>query len=212
MNRKRVLKKNFIVIGSPGSGKGTLCEVLREKGYFVIALGQKLRQEVQEQTELGRQIQENIDHGILIADDLAFNLISQALEGMLNAQKPFVIEGFPSTINQYQLLVHFLKERDLLKTITLIYLDCPEETALERMINRLTCQSCSHLYNLSSKPPRQENRCDLCGKPLFHRKEDTLPCALHRINTFKDQTFPIVELAKEHFPLLVNPSLRILNA
>jgi len=113
-------------------------------------------------------------------------------------KKPFAIEGFPSTINQYHLFVEFLKEGHLLQTIVLIYLDCFAETALKRIVDRLTCQECSQIYNLSYNLPRQENRCDRCGGILFHRPEDSLAYAKKRLQTFKDKTYPVIQLADEN--------------
>src|ERR1700722_10952351 len=88
---------NYLLIGSPGSGKGTLSEFLSKKGYHIIAMGERLRHEVRAETILGKRIKNNVDQGILIPDDLAFQIISQEI---IQAPRPFAIEGFPSTINQ----------------------------------------------------------------------------------------------------------------
>lgn len=189
------MEQNYLIMGLPGSGKGTFCHNLKAKGYHIIAMGERLRHEVKAQTVLGKRVKQNVDTGVLIPDDLAFAIIVQEIR---QAPRPFAIEGFPSTIPQYQLFRTFLKNQD--QNITVIHLECPEKIARERIVDRLTCCDCSFIYNRKSHPPRQENQCDHCGGVLFHRPEDTLACAEKRIQAYNDKTFPIVHLAKEDFP------------
>ncbi len=193
------MKENYLIFGMPGSGKGTFCQNLKTKGYKIIAMGDRLRHEVKCDTVLGKQVKSNIDTGTLIADDLAFTLISQELLNSLN--EPFAIEGFPSTINQYQLFLKFLKQMAL--RITLIHLTCTEKLALERISNRMTCTGCAFIFNRILNPSKISDQCNFCGQKLFVRKEDNEEIAKKRIQTFNKITLPILELAKNDIPLFV---------
>lgn len=200
MNSQSSYMQNFLLIGSPGSGKGTLCKMMKNYGYHIIALGELLRLEVKKQSELGKNIEKNINQGILIPDQLAISIITRELSSLQIEQKPFVFEGFPSTILQFHLFLDYLKDMKLLSKITLITLECSEEIAIERIINRLTCCDCEAIYNLSFYSSPEKACCDTCNGPLYQRKEDTLDCSRRRIETYNEKTRPIIDLAKEQFP------------
>lgn len=191
------MKENYLIFGMPGSGKGTFCQNLKAKGYKIIAMGDRLRRQVKSDTALGKQVKYNIDTGTLISDDLAFAIMSEDFP--LN--KPFAIEGFPSTINQYQMFLKFLKQMDL--KITFVHLDCTEELALKRILNRMTCSGCAFIYNRVSKPSIIPNHCNFCQQELFVRNEDSEELAKKRIQTFNQKTLPILQLAKKDFPSIV---------
>lgn len=190
------MKENYLIFGMPGSGKGTFCQDLKAKGYQIIAMGDRLRHEVKCESALGKQVKNNIDTGTLISDDLAFAIMSDDFP--LN--KPFAIEGFPSTINQYQLFLEFLKRMDL--KITFVHLECKEELALKRILNRMTCSGCAFIYNRFSKPSKIPNHCNYCQNELFVRNEDSEELANKRIQTFNTKTLPILHRAKKDFPVI----------
>lgn len=116
---------NYFIIGSPGSGKSTLCSKLKKKGYQVVALGTRIREEP--------KLKEYRDKGVLIPDDLACSLFADEMS-KIDLKKPFVIEGFPSTLDQFNWFVQFSKNHNL--KIKLIHLDCPKQVAIERIIHR----------------------------------------------------------------------------
>lgn len=181
-------------MGLPGSGKGTLCWGLKEQGYSIIGLGSLLRKEAEQATEIGKQILIHINQGILIPDGLAVSLASQEIDRALNEKKPFAIEGFPSTVNQFHLFKNFLKERKI--SLLLIHLECTEEEALNRLTHRITCKKCERIFNSIFKPPANLSICE-CGGELFKRTEDTAECGKKRHETFKEKTQPIIDLIKE---------------
>jgi adenylate kinase len=175
---------NYLLYGSPGSGKGTVCEEMKSRGYVVLAMGVLLRKQLKEKTPLGKIIELNVNQGILIPDTIAYELMEKEV---INTKKPFVIEGFPSTITQYRQFSPYLKKYN----IKILYLKCEPDLALERILSRMMCEFCEAIYNIRTKPSNKENICDQCSKILVKRPEDEPIRAKKRIATFHEKTFSI---------------------
>ncbi|HEV3269164.1 MAG TPA: nucleoside monophosphate kinase [Candidatus Rhabdochlamydia sp.] len=184
---------NFLIFGSPGSGKGTVCEVMARRGYTVLSMGTLLRKYVRDLTPLGKKIEQNVYQSILIPDTIACELMEDEIKKRVAAtEKPFVIEGFPSTIIQYQLFIPTFKKYNL----KVLYLKCRPDLAIERITSRMMCQVCEGIYNLRSNPPHKQNICDRCESLLVRRSEDNLSLAKKRIETFQEKTYPILNEVK----------------
>jgi adenylate kinase len=190
---------NYLLFGSPGSGKGTVCEVMASRGYTVLAMGTLLRKHVRDLTPLGKKVEQNVHQGILIPDAIACELMEEDVKKVVALKKPFVIEGFPSTIAQYQIFIPTIKKCNL----KVLYLECKPDLAIERMISRIICQVCESIYNSQSK---QENLCDKCSSKLIKRSEDDPARAKRRIETFQEKTYPILKEAKVDHTLNNNHS------
>lgn len=172
--------KGYILFGMPGSGKGTFCEKMRMQGYHIFGMGNRLRQR--------EEMKDYVHQGKLIPDALAFQLFCEEIRRI---QSPFVIEGFPSTLPQYQLFADFVHLNEI--TVKCICLECSEEEAIKRVLSRRICKECGKIYNLIYSPPKVEGQCQLCGGSLYCRSEDSRRCIERRIAVYKEKTQPLIE-------------------
>lgn len=180
--------KNIIFIAPPAAGKGTQSTMLKESfGYNHLSTGDMLREVVSSGTDFGLQVKNIIDRGELVSDDIIINLINNKLAKIDG--KPFILDGFPRTLNQAKSLDSMLD-----KDYEVIYLDLTEEKAIERILGRLTC-SCGKSYNLNvdNLKPKVEGICDGCGKELVKRNDDNVDSFKVRYKTFLDNTKPLME-------------------
>lgn len=180
--------KNIIFIAPPAAGKGTQSTMLKENyGYNHLSTGDMLREVVSSGTEFGLQVKNIIDRGELVSDELIISLINDKLAKIDG--KPFILDGFPRTLNQAKSLDNMLD-----KDYEVIYLDLTEEEAIERILGRLTC-NCGKSYNLNvdNLKPKVEGICDGCGKELVKRNDDNVDSFKVRYKTFLDNTKPLME-------------------
>ncbi|PWU16266.1 MAG: hypothetical protein C5B45_00905 [Chlamydiae bacterium] len=193
---------NFLIFGSPGSGKGTVCEEMARRGHTVLSMGTLLRKHVRDSTPLGKKIEQNVHQSILIPDIIACELMEDEIKRVVATEKPFVIEGFPSTIIQYQLFIPAFKKYHL----KVLYLECRSDLAIERIALRRICPVCEGIYNLKSNPPHKQNICDRCDNLLVRRSEDDLSLAKKRMESFQEKTYPILNEVKVDHVLNSNSS------
>lgn len=180
--------KNIIFIAPPAAGKGTQSTMLKENyGYNHLSTGDMLREVVSSGTDFGLQVKNIIDRGELVSDELIIGLINDKLAKIDG--KPFILDGFPRTLNQAKSLDNMLD-----KDYEVIYLDLSEEKAIDRILGRLTC-SCGKSYNLNvdNLKPKVEGICDGCGKELVKRNDDNVDSFKVRYKTFLDNTKPLME-------------------
>ena len=180
--------KNIIFIAPPAAGKGTQSTMLKEKfNYNHLSTGDMLREAIASGSEFGLMLKNIIDEGKLVSDDIMIDLIKEKLNNLEG--KPFILDGFPRTLNQAIALESLLD-----KEYEVIYLDLSEEEAVSRILGRLTC-SCGKSYNLNvdSLKPKVEGICDGCGKKLVKRNDDNVDSFKVRYKTFLDNTKPLME-------------------
>ena len=148
--------KNIILYGAPAAGKGTQCELLvREYGYKHISMGQLFR-DLDDSTELNREIHEKISKGILIDDETTAKLLQAKLKELGNTA--VVLDGFPRTLNQAKILDKFFSN------YVVINIEVEEQVALERTLGRVSCPKCGKIYNkYSEMKPKNANLCDNCN-------------------------------------------------
>jgi adenylate kinase len=181
---------NLILLGPPGAGKGTQAARLRDDfDLAYIATGELLREHVREQTELGREAKRYMDDGALVPDDLVIEMIFDkvAEEG----DDGFLLDGFPRTIAQADALAEELDHRDRKLTAVLL-IDAPDEVVIERLSGRRQCSN-GHLYHVSYDPPKHDDVCDQCGKPLRQRDDDRPEVIEKRLRTYHEQTEPLID-------------------
>lgn len=175
----------IILIGAPGSGKGTQAKEMKEAlGYAHISTGDLLRAAVKEGTPLGKKAQSFMDAGELVPDALVIDLLREALEKP-EARAGFILDGFPRTIPQAEALdavVHVDKVIDL---------HVPYELIEERITGRRMSPS-GHVYHVKYNPPKQEGICDVTGEPLYQRSDDTAEKVRVRHAQFESETRPVI--------------------
>ena len=180
----------LILIGAPGSGKGTQAKYLTEKYHIPqIATGELLRAAVAAQTPLGRQAKTIMDAGQLVPNDLVIGMIRERISRP-DADQGFVLDGFPRNIAQAIALDDILDK--LGKPIdAVLQFDVDAEMLIQRMVGRLTCISCGALFNLFTQPPASDDKCYECGSTLHHRADDNEEIIERRLTIFETLTQPL---------------------
>lgn len=188
----------LIMLGAPGAGKGTVAGILsKELGIVSVSSGDIFRKAISEKTELGKEVEGYLAKGALVPDELTIRVIeARLLEPDL--KDGVILDGFPRTTHQAEVLEEFLKEngKEVTKVINLV---TPEDEIIERIVNRRICsnQNCKTVYNVKLNPPKVEGICDLCGEKLIQRKDDTEEVIKSRLNTYYTETAPIEKFYEE---------------
>lgn len=186
----------IVLLGAPGSGKGTQGKLLSAK-YKIpqISTGDLLRAAVIAGTPLGRQAKAAMDAGQLVSDEIVLGIIGERL-GESDAAKGFILDGFPRNIPQAEALDRMLDTRGTpLQAALLINVDV--EVLIERLTGRRTCESCGQMYNVYTSPSRLDDRCDKCGGNLRHRADDNEETISNRLRVYDQQTSPLVAYYRE---------------
>jgi adenylate kinase len=181
----------IVLVGAPGSGKGTQAIKLAAK-YKVpqISAGDLLRTAVAEQTPLGLQAKAAMDAGQLVSDQIVLGMIEERLNDA-DTQKGFILDGFPRNLPQAAALDTTLNRMERpLQAAILINVDF--DSLIQRITGRRTCKSCGQVYNLYTSPPKMDGLCDLCGSALHHRADDNEDTIVNRLRVFETQTEPMI--------------------
>ena len=184
----------IIMLGAPGTGKGTVAGLLQEKlGIKQVSTGDIFRKNIKEKTELGKIAEEYIAQGKLVPDDITIKIIEDRLNEP-DVEKGIILDGFPRTVRQAEALDKILEEKGK-KVDKVINLTTPEEEIIERIVNRKVCsnQECKAVYNIVLHPPKVEGICDKCGSELITRKDDTEETVKARLKNYFEQTSPLVD-------------------
>ena len=181
----------IIMLGAPGTGKGTVASLLQEKlGIKQVSTGDIFRKNIQEETEIGKIASQYISKGQLVPDDVTIKIVENRLNED-DVQDGIILDGFPRTVYQAEELDKIL-ERKGKKVDIVINLTTPEE---EILVNRRVCsnQECKAVYNIVLNPPKQEGICDKCGSKLVQRKDDNEETVKSRLESYFKQTSPLVD-------------------
>ena len=184
--------RNLILVGAPGSGKGTQAQRLVEQfGIPQISTGDMLRAAVRAGTSLGMEAKKLMDAGKLVPDDVIIGLIEERLK-QDDTRKGFVMDGFPRTVAQAQALDRML-DRSKTRLDRVVVIDVPDELIVERITGRRSCKSCGAVYHVKFSPPKKEGVCDRCGSDqLYQRDDDTESAVRVRLKAFADQTAAVI--------------------
>ena len=178
-----------ILLGAPGSGKGTQAALLREReGCVHVSTGDIFRQNLKDQTPLGMEAKGYMDKGALVPDDVVLKMVSERLLEP-DASEGFLLDGFPRTVPQAEFLDSFLRGRDLTLDAAFLF-DIDDEILVERLSNRRTCRSCGAIFNLAIEGT-QSRACAACGGELFQRDDDKEAVIRNRLRVFHEQTEPL---------------------
>ncbi len=180
----------LVLLGPPGAGKGTQAARLVERFDIPqISTGDILREHVQDGTMLGIKARSYMDRGEYVPDALVVQMVMGRLREP-DAEKGFILDGFPRTVPQAEALERALGEADRPLTAVLQY-DIPDDMAVRRLSNRWTCPTCKRTYNLEFKPPADEGVCDFDGTPLERRPDDDELTVRRRLAVYREQTTPL---------------------
>lgn len=192
---------NLIILGPPGSGKGTQSDFLVEQYHFVhLSTGDLLRNEMAEQTEIGLSAKSYIDQGKYVPDDVMNGIVANIINKL---QDNFILDGYPRTLPQVKFLETTLNNINR-KIDVVLYLDIHEKTIITRLLDRLVCPVCKTTYNRVSMPPKNDTLCDKDQTPLVQRSDDTDEKKIvTRLNEYKQSTQPLVAYFQEQGVLKV---------
>jgi len=190
------MKKNIILMGPPGAGKGTLAKQLMSEYHLVhISTGDMFRDAIKEGTELGKLAQSYIDQGHLVPDEVTIGLVKERLAKQ-DCEAGFLLDGFPRTLPQAEAL------EDISKAVgrpidTVVNLDCDEVELIRRISGRRVCKNCGAPYHIVTKQPKVEGICDICGGPLYQRKDDNEEALRVRLQHYVHDTKPLLDFYQD---------------
>ena len=157
---------NILIMGAPGTGKGTMSQLIKEHYDVVhVSTGDMLRQAVENKTTLGLKVQEYMSAGALVPDEVIHNIILERL-AKDDIKKGFLFDGYPRTVKQAIDLDEILGKLNM-NIDCIINLDVDVEILKERITGRRTCRNCKEIYHIKNMPPKVEGTCDLCGGEYF---------------------------------------------
>ncbi len=183
---------NLILLGPPGSGKGTQGERLQEDFRLpYYSTGDILRAAVRDETELGRTAKEYMDRGDLVPDEVIIAVIAERVADH-EAADGFILDGFPRTVGQAEALGAAMDALDRAVTAALL-IDVGDDEVVRRLGGRRTCVSGGHVFHVEFDPPKNEGICDVCGARLIVRDDDKPEVIRHRLETYHEKTKPLVD-------------------
>lgn len=183
---------HLILMGAPGSGKGSYAAVLKEH-YRVphISTGEIFRDAIEKKTPMGLIAKTYIDKGNLVPDDITNEIVKERLK-QKDCEHGFLLDGYPRTIAQAESLTKILDELGITLDAA-VNLEVDDDLIVRRIVNRRSCPKCGKGYNLITYPPKKEGICDVCNTPLFTRKDDNEETVTSRLDVYNKQTRPLVD-------------------
>ena len=184
---------NYVFLGPPGAGKGTLAGLMHARfGLVHISTGDMLRAEIQFGSALGREVSDRVASGALVPDALVARLVDARLQQPDVAPHGFILDGYPRTLPQAQLLEQALQGLGTGLEATVL-IEVEREVLLARLTSRRVCGACGGVFNINFSPPATPGICDACGGALQHRPDDTMETALERLAVYAEQTAPLID-------------------
>ena len=197
-------RMNMVLMGVPGSGKGSQAKMISKKyGIPQIGMGDIIRENMTNGTDLGRECKGYMDRGDLVPDSIVIEMVRDRLQDE-DTQDGYVLDGFPRTLPQGKALM------EMADIDHVLFLDCTDDVVIERLGGRRNCSGCGKIYHQLFKPPKVEGICDGCGAELFQRDDDNAPTVRNRLKVFNQKTAPLIEFYENQGLLRridANPSL-----
>ena len=183
---------NLIIMGAPGSGKGTTATVIRDKfSLDHISTGDLFRYNIKENTPLGIEAKSYIDKGALVPDDVTVRMVEDRLNRP-ESDKGFILDGFPRTIAQAEALDKILDGLGT-KIDAVMYVVTDDDVIMDRVTTRRVCEKCGASFNVKYKPSKVEGVCDLCGGKTIQRSDDNPETVQSRLDTYRKNTAPLID-------------------
>jgi len=192
----------LVLLGAPGAGKGTQAKKIVQRFKIShISTGNILRNEIKNDTELGRKAGNFVKEGKLVPDDLIIEIIKKELEGKQSGNG-FLMDGFPRNLKQAKMFGNML---DLLgtKLDSVINIDVSKDEIIKRLTSRRICHNCNNICSTSNLKDAEITKCPECGGDLIKRKDDEIEVITERLNVYEKETKPLIDYYREH-NLLVN--------
>lgn len=185
----------LLLLGAPGVGKGTQARKLVDTFKIPqISTGDMLREAIKNNTPLGLQAKSYMDSGKLVPDDLIIALVEERLKAP-DAQKGFILDGFPRTLPQAESLERSLQKMQI-RLDAVIDFNVSYDNIVERLSNRLVCKNCGTVYNRVTHLPEKENVCDICGGEIYQRSDDRREAIEKRLKVYETETAPLRDFYK----------------
>ncbi len=190
------MTKYIVLLGPPGAGKGTQAQMIAEKYDLVhVSSGDLFRENLKQETELGKLAQSYMKRGELVPDDVTIAMVRDRLS-QPDCINGALLDGFPRTPAQAEALAKMLEEFD--GAVNLVpYIFVPEEILVERLSGRWTCRANGHIYHEKFNPPAVAGICDLDGSELYQRDDDKPETVKNRIKVYQEQTAPLIAYYQE---------------
>lgn len=191
----------IVLLGPPGVGKGTQAKILSERtGLAHISSGELFRENIKDQTELGKLAQTYMTKGDLVPDDVTIAMIRERLSRP-NAEKGAILDGFPRNPAQAPVLDVILK--DFGGSVDAVpFINAKDDVLIERLGGRWTCRVNGHVFNVKSNPPKKPGICDFDGSELYQRDDDKAETVKRRIQVYLDQTAPLISHYRQQGKLI----------
>jgi adenylate kinase len=191
----------IVLLGPPGVGKGTQAEILSKRtGLAHISSGDLFRENLKNQTELGKLAQTYMTRGELVPDDLTIAMIRDRLSRP-DCKAGAILDGFPRTPAQAEALELMLKEfKGQVDAVPVMIV--ANDELVERLSNRWTCRAGGHIYNAKTNPPKETGKCDFDGSELYQRDDDKAETVKHRIQVYMEQSLPLLSHYRDRGKLI----------
>ncbi|MDO8886042.1 MAG: adenylate kinase [Candidatus Oleimmundimicrobium sp.] len=185
-----------MLLGAPGAGKGTQAKVIAKKyNMSHISTGDMLRLAVANKTKLGIKAKEYMDKGELVPDEVVVGIVKDRLLEE-DCKRGFILDGFPRTVAQSDALKRALAEAGK-KIDVALSINVSEDELVKRLTGRRSCKNCGKVYHLIFNPPKIKGLCDICGKELYQRDDDTVETVKNRLEVYRKQTAPLIDYYKD---------------
>lgn len=191
------MAKYIVLLGPPGAGKGTQAQIIAEKYDLVhVSSGDLFRENLKQQTDLGKLAQTFMGRGELVPDDVTIAMVRERL-GRPDCKNGALLDGFPRTPAQADALAEMLK--DFNSTVNIVpYISVPAEILIERLSGRWTCRLNGHVFHEKFNPPSVSGICDLDGSELYQRDDDKAETVKNRIKVYTEQTLPLIDYYRKN--------------
>jgi len=181
----------YVMIGCPGSGKGTFAQEIKKEGLEHISTGNIMREELDQKTEIGLQYEKEIKNHDPMPLPVIQKVVEQRLKKALQEKKGIILDGFPRFKEQCEFLDNFI-EKNHLRTVV-VQIEVDPQTAIDRIAYRQMCDKCKQVFNLKYSPPKIADECDVCHAKLAKRVDDIVEVTTKRVHKFEQTMKDVIE-------------------